>query len=139
MFITSGCNKNSNGKIQDDYRLDKLSQSQIKQIIVGKWKINFATGGITNMGQKYSNAYIDFKFNTKDSIIYFENDSFIAKSPITWIRIPDMHQHVDSVFLLAFDLASKIPTGLIPLASHKDSLWLGENGIDGYIYWLTRK
>ena len=63
----------------------------IKSYIKGNWKLNYIIGGLSgNDRHDYTNSFIEFKFQTTDSILEVIEGANVIKSPITWFNWEDI-------------------------------------------------
>lgn len=112
----------------------------IQSYAKGKWKLNYAYGGLTgNIKQNYSNTYMEFKFAQIDSFYYTENGTIKINSPIEWRRIKDFFGRVDSTYFMGFHYNGNRPYGYSFRNIQNDTLIIEENAPDGFAYWLTRQ
>ena len=141
-FFFMQCKKNPEGlRVTEGLSVTLYDKSvpQIKSYIGGKWKVNFATGGIANQGQKFSNTDIEFRFQTIDSIFYIQKSLVLANSPITWTKIRDFIGRVDSNYISEFMLRGGGYYGFGFERIKNDTLLIYDPGPDGYTYYLTHQ
>jgi hypothetical protein len=112
---------------------------EIKSYIAGKWKVNFATGGIANQGQKFYNTYIEFRFKTTDSMFYFKDNIVLVNSPIVWRKVRDIFRRTDSTYIAEYTYGTGGTLGYGIERIKNDTLLIYDPGPDGFTYYLTHQ
>ncbi len=139
-IVIASCKKNNPEPHPSNAVLYNKSVSVIKSYIEGKWKINYAIGGMTgNQRIDFINSFMEFKFHPIDSIIHVENGVIRSQSRINWFPGQDIFTGT-TIYFLGFNIyQSNLPFSYRISQIENDTLLVTQPVADGYTYALTKK
>lgn len=136
LLFANSCKKDDYAK---NITLYNKSVPTIKSYISGRWRVIYDIGGMTGkIKHEYVNSYMEFKFQSVDSIIEFNDNKTVIRSSLQWLRDKDVFTG-ETINLLGFNFYQ---TGLAftyrVSEIRDDSLIITEPVVDGFSLVLCR-
>jgi|SRR5690606_4787150 len=117
------------------YVLKEKPLDTIKHYISGPWQLHYSYGGITgDIRINHHNSFMDF--GTGDSVLWTRDGELYAHSPITWMKVVDIHG--DSINLMHFDDKREYPYDWGVWGIKDDTLAFYDNANDGMAHVLSK-
>lgn len=121
--------------VDDYYILKDQPLDTIQHYISGPWQLHYSYGGITgDIRINHHNSFMDF--GTGDSVLWTRDGELYAHSPITWMKVVDIHG--DSINLMHFDDKREYPYDWGVWGIKDDTLAFYDNANDGMAHVLSK-
>lgn len=123
IFANFGCSKD-----KDQFRT-------IQSSIQGKWKLEYAKGGIAGTTQYYNDSYYTF---TSNRILIVTNGIVHADTKFEWTKQVGVNSGGNYVYIMSFYDKQNVPWNYVVDGVINDSLVLHDNASDAFYYHFSR-